>query len=129
MAVDTSYTPELLIYRLQEWPSDNEQMKVRRELVEARNLLSHTSVLIDLRGISGLLPSDGLTERSLAGFQGAAGSSRCAIIVSSREHETFVDNLKSVSSHPLFVKPFHDEEEAIAWLLAQSRAFQLDLLE
>ena len=129
MAIDvnTAYAPELLICRLTDWPSSEEQDRLRGRLIADGFLMSHTSALVDLREAKQLPVGDasllaGLTPRR-------SGPHRMAIVVQNREQAAFVTELHAVAAAPGFIAAFWSEREALKWLFpAVGDAFPLSFL-
>ena len=129
MAIDvnTAYAPELLICRLTDWPSSEEQDRFRGRLIADGFLMSHTSALVDLRHAKALPAGN---ESLLAGLTPRRnGPHRMAIVVDTREQAAFVTALHAVAAAPGFIAAFLSEREALKWLFpAVGDAFPLSFL-
>lgn len=125
--VNTAYAPELLICRLTDWPSSEEQDRLRGRLIADGFLMSHTSALVDLRNAKELPVDDASLLAGLSPRRN--GPHRIAIVVETREQAAFVTALHAVATAPACIAAFLSEREALKWLFPEvGDAFPLSLL-
>jgi hypothetical protein len=71
--VDTAYAPELLIFRLTEWPSVDEQVQLHGRLTARGLLTENTVALIDVRSAD-MVPTDAMIQAVAATLKGTGGA-------------------------------------------------------
>jgi hypothetical protein len=116
---DSSYAPEILMFRFTRWPSLAEQQTLLKTLTKNRQLSPHSSGLLD---ITALADSDLPNPDSLAsGLAQAAGNNavlkRVACVVASPEQARFVETLRMMAPQPGNIAVFFTQQDALQWLL------------
>lgn len=115
---DSSYAPEILIFRFTRWPSLPEQKALLHSLIEDRHLAAHSAGLLDVTAVpDDELPNPDSLASALA--QAAADNSvltRVACVVKSPAQMRFVETLRMMSAQPNKIGVFLSEADALDWL-------------
>jgi hypothetical protein len=126
--VDTAYAPELLIFRLTEWPSVDEQVQLHGRLTARGLLTENTVALIDVRSAD-MVPTDAMIQAVAATLKGTGGPQRRAYVVSTQEQAKFIVAVRLQAPPILEMRAFFTEKEAMAWLFPTAREFPLAFLD
>ena len=115
---DSSYAPEILIFRFTRWPSLPEQKALLKSLVENRHLRHDSAGLLDITALNDKeLPDPDLLAGGLAQ---AAGNnsvlSRVACVVETAGQTRFVETLRMMAPQPSKIGVFLTQADALEWL-------------
>jgi hypothetical protein len=116
---DSSYAPEILMFRFTRWPSLAEQQTLLKTLVKNRQLSPHSSGLLDITALDDKeLPDPDSLATGLA--QAASNNSvlkRIACVVASPGQTRFVETLRMMAPLPGNIGVFLTQHDALQWLL------------
>ena len=126
LTVVTTYAPALLIFRLTNWPSLEDEITVYGKLLADNLLRDDTVALIDFRSVD--IPAHGTPHPVSEMLRSSGGPRRRAYVVSTQAQAKFIEGLKSTAPPNLQVKAFYDERVAAAWLFPTAQRFPLTFL-
>lgn len=120
LTVDTSYAPQLLIYRLTEWPSPEEQNQVRARLLVDGLLDEYSCVLVDLRSVRDL-PKEDNTKRAIPTSVERRRPLRTAYVIATADQSAFLDRLQHLAPPYRTIQAFFAERAGMMWLFPNAR--------
>jgi hypothetical protein len=103
-----------------EWPTREEQLRIRQQLLAEGHVTPATLVLIDLRPLGNISPRFEEVGPRITGdaavTQPGVLPTRTAYLVGSAVQFGFVDQLKAYAPLHMKIEAFANEDEALAWL-------------
>jgi hypothetical protein len=120
--VDTSEAPSFIRINLRgEWPTIEEQGRVRHQLIESGQLTADTRALIDLRNVATTAGYSDVEHMIAAATKAGGLPLFRAYLVGSAVQFGLVRQMKALAPSPVELEIFTDEREAHIWLWRNAR--------
>jgi hypothetical protein len=115
--VDTFKAPEFLRYRYYgEFPSLDEQARLRERLITLGLLTADTLAIMDARGLENVPDDDMLAKTVAAALEKGGWPRRRAYLIDPTRHAHMIGQFQDLAMRTVTTAAFADEQEALDWL-------------
>ena len=114
--LDNRYAPDVLICRIREWPSPDQQAAMMEQMLMLGLRKPVTSALLDLTALHHVPNPDTLADALARAVGKNALFSRAACVVHTDQQQHFAAMLRQMSPRPDDIGIFSSEDEGLKWL-------------
>ena len=116
--VDTTHAPRFVRYRYAgEYPSVEEQSRLRDSLIACGFLTADTVALMDARELSSVPDDDVLAKTVATALQRGGWPRRRAYLINPEMHLHMIRQFQDLAMTTVTTAAFLDEKEALEWLM------------